>query len=156
MNSKHILIVGIPGTGKTTVANFLAEKHGYVHIDLEAAETLSEEALLAAVNEYVEHQAGSEQKIVFSWGFPFQYTVLVLLMKMHGVTVVWFDCNREAALQTFNTRGGVPEEAFYEQVGNLDTFSVKNVVKPIEYNTYNATGEFKPMEDIAVDLLKLL
>jgi type IV secretory pathway ATPase VirB11/archaellum biosynthesis ATPase len=32
---KLILITGIPGTGKTTFGNFLANKYGFVHFDIE-------------------------------------------------------------------------------------------------------------------------
>lgn len=32
---KRILISGIPGTGKTTLGNFLGDTYGYQHIDME-------------------------------------------------------------------------------------------------------------------------
>jgi broad-specificity NMP kinase len=32
---KKLLITGVPGTSKTTIGDYLAEKHGFTHINLE-------------------------------------------------------------------------------------------------------------------------
>ncbi len=148
---KAILLTGIPGMGKTTIANTMEEKYAFIHIDLEAAECISEQELLRMITLFVTEQYGTAN-FVLSWGFPYEYTSLVIYLKNLGVKVVFFDGNRDAALQSFNIRGGVIEEAFFEQVGNLDTFKVKEAIQPIIVNTFSEVGDFLPKEKV-IDLV---
>ena len=61
------LITGIPGTGKTTVADTLAKNLGFVHCDLEKQETL--DRLAANPTQFIADIVSQNRDNVVTWGF---------------------------------------------------------------------------------------
>jgi hypothetical protein len=62
----HLLLSGRPGAGKTAVGNWLAEKHGFRHIE-------TDEVGLGVVQELLEGVQTRQslgEKVVLEWGFP--------------------------------------------------------------------------------------
>lgn len=63
----NILLVGIPGTGKTTIGNYLSAEKGYIHIDMESGNNISE--AWDDPNKFVEKFDDMPGDVVISWGF---------------------------------------------------------------------------------------
>lgn len=146
----RLLITGIPGTGKTTVGDELAQKHDFKHLDFES-DAIRE--FLENPATFIEKLAESKRHIVITWGFmPEKQTELVLQLKESGFKLIWFDGNREAARKAFNKRGTVPEKALYIQLGNIESFNVVDRIQPIRYDTFDKKGRFKALPQIIEEI----
>src|SRR5260221_11381175 len=102
-----LLLTGIPGTGKTTIGDYLRDNHDFVHFDMEKPSSwpqefqkygsvtnhdpsLSEEFVIAA------KQLGKD--IIFSWGFvPITADPILGNFIKHGAVMFWFDGDRPTA-----------------------------------------------------------
>lgn len=67
VDRKLFLITGVPGAGKTTTGNYLEEKLGYIHIDLEKADFYIR--FRSSPDAYIDSLINKNNKIVISWGF---------------------------------------------------------------------------------------
>ena len=61
-----ILITGIPGTGKTTIGNYLALAKGYEHLDIEEALKRHDTTGSEIIQNFID--SPSENKVI-TWGF---------------------------------------------------------------------------------------
>lgn len=150
---KHILLAGIPGTGKTTMGNYLKNNYGFAHYDFEDLETL---------RLYTQDKAGfvtnslAQDKVVISWGFmPYGHTEHVLEIKRRGFEIIWLDGNREVAFREFMKRGTVSEKAYRNQMENIETSGVVEKIQPRIINTFDDDGQFRKPIDIARDILEI-
>lgn len=99
----HLLIAGIPGTGKSTFARWLVAKHGYSRCP-------SGEEPGHAFFEEIDAARTASEKVVIDWGFPTGMLDQVRLLIESGFEHWWFDGARDAALETFLARTGHPGE----------------------------------------------
>ena len=89
---ERILITGIPGTGKTTLGDHLAQQHSYVHMDMENDGT--RERFRRDRSAFL---TNLPEKVVITWGFHPQHDVGdILFLKESGFQLVWFAGNRPA------------------------------------------------------------
>lgn len=114
----QLLICGIPGTGKSTFAEWLVSEHQYVRFPDQDEQPLTE----ADVN-----RALGIADAVIDWGFPaynpdFKLSVRAVreLTAVHHFEHWWFDGDRHAALQSFLTRGTVSRAAWDRQLAGID------------------------------------
>ena len=108
---KLLLITGIPGTGKTTIGDYLQEKYGFTHLDMELINAW--QSLTSSILE----AKRLNRDLVITWGFmPEEDNEKILKLKEIGVKMIWFDGNREAAREVFLARGTVSESAFNIQI----------------------------------------
>ncbi|HEV7455037.1 MAG TPA: AAA family ATPase [Candidatus Saccharimonadales bacterium] len=63
-----LFISGVPGTGKTTVAEHLAQHFGYRHIDMEADSFKARRELARDPGAFLSNLAAVKD-VVISWGF---------------------------------------------------------------------------------------
>ncbi|MDA8210209.1 MAG: hypothetical protein M0Z92_14580 [Actinomycetota bacterium] len=97
----HLLVTGIPATGKTTFARWLVANHGYVRCPAgEEPGSNFYADIAAALN-------GSED-VVIDWGFPVQDLPKVKSLIAAGTVGWWFDGDRDAAFAVFSERKGHP------------------------------------------------
>src|SRR3989344_1170302 len=109
MDKKHILITGVPGTGKTSIGDYLQEHHGFTHYNLEDDATL---VLFSQDKDGFVNSASKKDKVVITWGFmPYQQAEHVIRIKKQGFSLIWLDGNRIAAFREFMKRGTVSEAA---------------------------------------------
>ena len=150
-----LLITGIPGSGKTTIGNHLADSFGFRHLDFEEQATLmvftqSDANLRRQINAL--KRGGRD--VVVSWGFvPSSQLAQVLLMRDLGFEWIWFDGNREAARRTFVERGTVPEHLLDIQMGEISRHIPLDQLQPRIVNTFDSDGDFRSLDDIAAELL---
>ena len=138
------LITGIPGTGKTTLADTLAKDLGFVHHDLEEQNTLNR--LFADPTQFIGNALKTVGGVVATWGLvpDHQGSVsTVLQFRAAGFKLIWFDGNRPAALREFIKRGTVPEIAFYAQMYKIEESKIIDTVKPLVVDPFDAHGNFK-------------
>jgi hypothetical protein len=153
---RKILISGIPGTGKTTIGEYLKEKHGFKHVDIEVILTSPESEREKRIQElFTMHAKEFDRDTVFTWGFhPVKNEPHINYLKSLGVKMFWFDGNRVAARKAFLTRGSVSEELLDIQMGHINRADIRKLYNPIFYNTFDKDGKFKSSETIVADLLK--
>ncbi len=88
------LITGIPGTGKTELGNNLVKDFGFVHHDLEDANTLNR--LFANPTQFIADIVSQDRDSVVTWGFNPEHqpsVSSVLQFKTSGFKLLWFDGN---------------------------------------------------------------
>jgi gluconate kinase len=142
----RILITGIPGTGKTTIGNYLAEQMGYLHFDVERHGFYSINDFLCDPNNYK----------VISWGFyPGQDDSNIQQLINLGFQMIWFDGNRESALNEFNKRGTVPEHLFHAQIDRIDGLDLDRFQHHV-FNPFSTDGSFMSKEEIVMKIFKIV
>lgn len=152
MDRKHILITGIPGTGKTTVGDYLKKNHGFTHLNLEEVATLT---LFSQNKIGFISNALKNNKTVITWGFmPYQQAEHVLEMRRRGFYLIWLDGNRISAFREFMKRGSVSESAFFHQMSNITSSKIIDVIQPKIVNPFDEAGEFKSIEEIVEKILE--
>lgn len=111
----HLLVAGIPGTGKSTFARWLVSEHGYVRCPS------GEEPGTNFFRDIDEARQTSEN-VVIDWGFPVGMLDTVRLLIASGVEPWWFDGDRDAALEAFLARTGHPatRAAWDVQLGSIE------------------------------------
>lgn len=150
-----ILLTGIPGAGKTTVGDYLAEHRGFEHLDFETA-TLSRflrfgergfRTQIAAVKQ-------TRRDAIVTWGFvPDAQLGVVTLMRSLGFEWVWLDGDRDAARRAFLDRGTVPEALLDVQMAKIAAHIDLNTLRPRIVNPFDEHGGFRPLERVAADVL---
>lgn len=150
---KLLLITGVPGTGKTTVGNYLQEKFGYNHIDFEDSNLFLK--FESSPDTYIDELVSNKGKIVITWGFApdeggFQ-RVSFLMLK--GFKIIWFDGNRVAAFREY-LKAGRPEEPFYFQMFRIENSKVIERINPLLINTFDESGHFRKLEEIVDEIEK--
>jgi len=151
-----ILIVGIPGTGKTEIGNILGQEKQYLHIDLEEQQNLN--SLSQHPNRFIKQLINNHRDTVVTWGFLPDNTCIdiVLAFRNQGFKVIWFDGDRLAARKAFNLRATVSEQLFDLQLERIDHSDVISRISPIVYNTFDNEGKFKEHSKIIEDLILLI
>lgn len=152
MPRKLFLLTGIPGTGKTTIGDWLSQEHGFLHINAEGL--LNADSSHYLLIQYFDQALLSGRDVVISWGFwPGQDDPDIQKFRENGFKLVWFDGNRDAALREFLRRGPFPPEAaFHAQIKRINESRVIERLKPIRINTFTETGSFKTVEVITQEL----
>jgi hypothetical protein len=151
-----LLITGVPGMGKTTLGNHLAEHHGFRHHDFETAALWrfwrfgkrGFRTRLAAAK-VLRHN------IVITWGFvPDAELDMVRAMRSFGFEWIWLDGDRAAARRAFLARGTVSEEVLDLQMQRIAEYIDLETLRPRIVNSFDSRGEFRPLEEIAAELLR--
>lgn len=149
----RLLISGVPGAGKTTVAGHLARHLGCPHVDMEKDDwaarhqmTLDREAFLSAL----------PVDVVVSWGFgPFAERAHIGDLIAAGFTLIWLDGDRVASFREYMRRENnnpVRECAYYVQMQMVVATEIIMRVD-IVVNPFDGDGQFLPVPDVAEKIL---
>lgn len=153
MSRRLLLIMGIPGTGKTSIGDYLQAVHGFLHIDREIHQPPSFSRDPAGF------LADSKQDIVATWGFrpkapeDIQGVQQLLQLDFRGV---WLDGYRPWALRYFLQAKPQREWEFYLQMLNVETSGIVATLNLPRVDPFTANGQFREKAEIAEDLLSLL
>jgi len=151
-----LLLTGIPGTGKTTIGNYLADFRSFQHLDFEDPLRLMTLQLNedAAFRQQVTALVATPKDTVVTWGFvPNSQLTNVLTMREMGFDWVWFDGNRSAARRVFTERATVPVSVLDYQMSEIAKHINLDELRPRIINTFNADGTFRAPEEIVSELL---
>jgi adenylate kinase family enzyme len=147
-----LLITGIPGTGKTTIGNYLQTAERYEHFDMEKGGFRSQEEFGAAINAFLT-KAG-ENKVI-TWGFvPGASDGAIKHFQQRGYKMIWFDGNRDAARKAFLKRGDVPEQLLNLQMARIDALNLA-IFNPVVLDTFDRHGEFLEEKAIVELIFKM-
>lgn len=147
-------ITGVPGTGKTAIGNYLADNHGFKHLDVEVA--LQHPNPVEIIQQTITEAQNNNSDFVITWGFqPGSDDKIVIAIKNLGAKLIWLDGNREAARKAFIKRGGVPVELLDIQMGRINSVNITETFDPIIFNTFDDSGEFLDKAEIVRQLTEL-
>jgi hypothetical protein len=142
-----ILLSGIPATGKSEFARYLAREHGFAHYDLECyprgwpnpelRQTWGTDRK-AFVSQLRKHHG----RIALDWGFPAHCLPLVVELQESGVKLVWFDGDIARARDIFLQRGGIAVERFDNQVADIRTANFPASLNCVVISRLSFTGVF--------------
>ena len=150
--SPLLLISGVPATGKSTFARWLAENRGFLVADVER-DGLARLGLQSEWDQAVSHgrQAGLvaalhalHRPVALDWGYPPSRLPFVEALCSAGVDAWWFDGDRAAARRNFIDRGTVTVDALDQHMANIQavwprlaTFYGRRII-----HTVDAEGKF--------------
>lgn len=122
-----LLISGVPATGKTTFASWLAENRGFLAADVERGglgplglQSEWDEAVGRGRPAGLTAALGAlHQPVALDWGYPTNSLPFVEALCSAGVDAWWFDGDWAAARRHFIERGTVPVDALDRQMANI-------------------------------------
>lgn len=153
---KLILLTGIPGTGKTTLAEYLVRQHGFVHFDRERFQDwpwLVKALWHRAMVLFCLYAVLRSRKVIVSWGFlPGKDNAEIKRLQSLGFTLFWMDGNRAAARKAFVKRNTVPLTKLVAQLKRIKRLNLAEF-GPVMVNPFGPKGSFRPKSAVANDLL---
>ena len=151
LQTKKLLIVGIPGMGKTKIGNHLSQNYSFTHIDMEGGSQNKINNLENIIGD-----------IVVTWGFVpnEQQTRMVESLRDGGFKLFWLDGDRDAARREFIKRDSVQGKEYLDgqlvalknQLQNIENSDVIERINPKIYNTFNEEHNFKDIEIIVEEI----
>lgn len=154
----RILISGVPGTGKTTVAEHLAKNFGYTHIDMEADSFRARRELEQNAQAFLGRLA-SLPNVVLSWGFsPYMDRPKVEGVIAAGYKFVWLDGNHVVTLRNFLERehNDPHQEAnYYGQMQMILATEITERLHPIQVDPFSG-DQFRSVKDIATEIVSMV
>lgn len=152
MKLMRILISGIPGSGKTTLGDFLARDYGFVHIDMEEQGRGS--AIVENSDAFIYELHAHAKPVVMTWGFaPDEETISVIrLLASQGFLVFWFDGDLNAARAACIRRGGFDEQVLQRQLQLIEQWDIARRIGATVINVFDAKGAHRNPEEIALEI----
>ena len=125
----HLLISGIPASGKSTFCRWLEEKKGFLHLNVEedgildqhglAAEWLALFGASARAAPFIEADRFN-RSVVIDWGFPPERLNTVRKLSEGGVMLWWFAADWAVARRKFAERGYPFVQDFDVQIRKIE------------------------------------
>jgi len=151
-----ILLSGIPGTGKSTVAKHIETNHSFFHIDMEQNDFAPRHEFTQSREDFLGKLA-THDNVLISWGFgPFQDRASVDYLRQNGYSMAWLDGDRVASFREFMKRENndpIKESTYYGQMQMIVITGIVEALKPSIINPFSEDGVFRPVEDIAQDII---
>jgi hypothetical protein len=167
MTRHDLFVAGVPATGKSWLGQWLAEEHGYVHIDAERAEGADfdragvhnewdELISTGRATKFVNAICRLPSSVVVTWGFPTHYLYVVSALQAEGIHTWWFHASRNLARRAFVTRGGIDPVFFDRQLADIerDWLLIKSVFGPRIVEGLRSDGSQRTPEEIWREISK--
>ena len=165
----RILITGIPGSGKTTIGEYLKNNFNYFHMDMESDENLGYlkiEKMLDNPVEFIEEFINKFSNIVITWGFipgDRHIEIINMLKKDYNFMLIWFDGDRKSAKNAFIRRSKKKGEKYFKiameelnlQIPSINNSNVIERINPIIINTFDDNQNFKNSEEVIKEILAI-
>jgi hypothetical protein len=164
----HLLISGIPASGKSTFCSWLEEKKGFLHLDVEKPGVLDRYNLATAWSALFRASASAapliealnrfNHPVAIDWGFPPEHLDAVRKLFDGGVMLWWFAADWAVARRKFKERGTVPKELFDIQIEKIDAVlpEINTLFRSHKEYTLASTGIYTPPETIWKSILATL
>jgi hypothetical protein len=164
----HLLISGIPASGKSTFCKWLEEKKGFLHLDVEKPGVLDRYGLAIAWNAlfgasasaapFIEALDKFNRPVVINWGFPPEHLDAVRKLFEAGVMLWWFAADWAVARRKLKERGIIPVGLFDIQIRKIEAAlpDINALFRShVEY-TLPSTGIYTPPDKIWESMLDTL
>jgi hypothetical protein len=154
---KLLLFTGIPGTGKTTTAEYLVRQHGFTHFDRETFGQWPRYLRTLWIRNlplFIAWVTFWHRNVVISWGFlPSMDNHEIRQLIEQGFLMVWFDGEREVARREFLKRDTATEEEFDAQVLRIEGLRLESFPH-MKLNPFGTNRQFMNIEEVVNYLLK--
>ena len=164
----HLLISGIPASGKTTFCRWLEENKGFLHLDVEKPGVLDRYGLATAWNalfdantpaaSFVQALDKFKRPVVIDWGFPPEHLNTVRKLFEAGVMLWWFAADWAVARRKFKERGTIPLGLFDIQTEKIDAVlpEINTLFRSHKEYTLPSTGIYTAPDKIWESMLDTL
>jgi hypothetical protein len=125
----HLLISGIPASGKSTFCSWLEEKKGFRHLDVEKPGVLDRHGLATAwatlfdagtsAASFVQGLERFGRPVAINWGFPPEHLNTVRKLSEGGVMLWWFAADWAVARRKYKERADPPLHYFDIQIPKI-------------------------------------
>jgi hypothetical protein len=127
----HLLISGVPCTGKSLLGSYLVDEQGYIHIDAERDNGADfdragihrewDEFLGTGRGQiFVDAAARLGKPIILNWGMPMNFLPIVPALQAAGISAWWLFADRALARMAFIEREKRKPERVRISVGCFD------------------------------------
>lgn len=149
---KLILILGYPGTGKTTIGNFLERRYNYRHVDMEENHNTSK--IINNYKDFVNKIFSKNQNIVATWGFNPDKEIIdtVNNLKKYGFNIFWFFGNLNSSRNACLRRKNFKEDILQKQVNSLNKWCIPKKISVKKINVFDKNNKFRNVKDIVAEL----
>ena len=169
MTRQNLFIAGVPATGKSWLGQWLADEHGYIHIDAErdagadfdcvgVHSEWDELISTGRASKFVNAIRRLPNSVVLNWGFPTRYLYVVRALQVEGFCVWWFHAPRNLARRAFVARGGIDPSYFDKQMADIERewILIKYVFGPCIVEGLRSDGSQRTPEEIWREILSSL
>ena len=111
----HLLVSGIPASGKSAFCKWLEREKGFLHLEVEKVGVLDRPGLAQAWNALFAADASAaaflealekfKRPVAIDWGFPPEHIAAVKKLFQGGVMLWWFAADWAVARRKFKERG---------------------------------------------------
>jgi hypothetical protein len=158
VTATRLVISGVPATGKTTVARYLAKNHGFFHIDMEDDSFRARRELQNNPGTFLD-RLENKTRVVLSWGFsPYVDRPPFDVLQAAGYRTVWLDGDHVACLRNFLIREHYSphrEAEYYGQMQMVLATEFANRPGITRVNPFDGE-KFRPLASIATEILERL
>lgn len=142
-----VLLSGIPATGKSEFARYLARERGFAHYDLERYPRGWPHPELKGIwdtdrRDFILKIRQHHDRVVLDWGFPTSCLSWVRQLQGQGVRLIWFDGDVGSARMAFVRRGGIDVRCFDEQVKRIQQAGYPSSLECLVVPALSVTGAF--------------
>lgn len=160
--SSHLLVCGIPATGKSTYSAWLEHNKNFLHLDIDAESDSARKSPSGSLERelakrffliesqgnarrFIEYLAVCKKPVVVDWGFPTKYLWIVKELQQRGLHVWWLDGDRSAAREAFKKRGTGNIESFDCQIKKITEYwsDIQSVVEQKVIDALDSEGRHR-------------
>src|SRR5208282_1469346 len=98
---QFILLSGIPGSGKTSLGNYLSKEHGVYFFETDSNWTEFIRELGLGVDDFVARWLSKHDHVCLEWGFKTCCLPYVRSFKKQGANIFWLTCDKDIARSNY-------------------------------------------------------
>ncbi len=98
---QFILLSGIPGSGKTSLGNYLSKEHGFYFFETDSNWLEFTRELCLGVDNFIARWLNRHDHMCLEWGFETSLLPYVLSFKNQGASIFWFTCDKQIARSNY-------------------------------------------------------
>ena len=164
----HLLISGIPASGKSTFCRCLEEKKGFLHLNVEETGVLDRYGLVTALDTqfgartsvatFVYALEKFKRPVVIDWGFPPECLDTVRKLSEGGVMLWWFAADWAVARRKLKQRGYPHVQDFDAQIRKIQAAlpEINALFRSHVVYALPSTGIYTPPDQIWDSMLDTL